>query len=334
MCAMGALPRLAILAAALVLAGPALAAAPPALRPVRLPRDHGAHPGFGVEWWYTTGTVRAAHGDSYFYFATVWAGGPGMVARVNVVDVTRDRVVLAKQYLALSHPAAGQTTLAANGLTIAWRRGPWTVSATVPGAGALRLTLTPLQPAMVHGRHGIIAQGPNGRSDYYSEPRLAARGVLTLGARRLAVSGLGWLDHQWGNFLGDSAAIHWNWFACQFADGRDLMLYQFIDSHDRPSGVQAGTLMLPGGRVVHLTRFTVTPLGHGIRPAGAHAVYPLRWRLRVPAARLVLTLHARARRSFIPMTLVPSFWEGSAAVTSGAPGGCTVESTREPFTGL
>ncbi len=334
MCLMRALTRLVVLSAALLFAGAAVAAAPPTLRPVRLPRDHGAHPAFGVEWWYTTGTVRPVHGDSYFYFATVWSAGPGMVARVNVVDVTRDRVVLAKQYLVLRHPAAGQTRLAVAGMTIAWRHGPWTVSALVPGAGALQLTLTPEQSYLVHGRGGTIAQGPSGRSDYYSAPRLAARGTLTLAGRRLTVSGLGWFDHQWGNFLGDQAAIRWNWFACQFADGRDLMLYQFIDARNRPSGVQAGTLRLAGGRVIHLSRFTVTPLGPGIRPAGARAVYPLRWRLQVPAGGIVLTLHALARRSFIPMTLVPSFWEGSAAMTSGGPGGCIVESTREPFTGL
>ena len=49
---------MAIVAAMLALgAGVALAAAP-ALAPVALPRDHGAHAGFAVEWWYTTGTVH------------------------------------------------------------------------------------------------------------------------------------------------------------------------------------------------------------------------------------------------------------------------------------
>lgn len=260
-----------------------------------------------------------------------------MVARVNVVDLDRDRVVLAHQYLALAHPAIGQTRLPVDGMTMAWRArgrlGRWTIAARTSD-GALRLTLTPAQPYVRHGRHGTIAQGPGGTSDYYSAPRLAARGTLTLGARRLPVTGQGWLDHQWGNFEQSAAAIHWNWFACQFVDGRDLMLYQFIDQRFRPSGVQAGTLVQRNGAVRHLRRFSVTPLGPWVHPSGAHATYPLRWRLQVPAAGLDLRLAARARHQFIGMQFVPSFWEGAAAVSRGGPASCIVESTREPFTGL
>ena len=70
------------------------------------------------------------------------------------------------------------------------------------------------------------------------------------------------------------------------------MLYQFIDPTGRPTGVQSGTF--------------------------------------VPAAHLDITLVARARHQFISNQYLPGFWEGAAAVTSSAAGGCIVESTREP----
>src|SRR5881227_2339563 len=69
------------------------------LQPVQLPRDHGAHAGFSVEWWYTTGHARAVNGRRYFWFATIWAAPQGAVGRVNVVDLGRDKVVLAKQWI-------------------------------------------------------------------------------------------------------------------------------------------------------------------------------------------------------------------------------------------
>jgi hypothetical protein len=50
----------------------------------------------------------------------------------------------------------------------------------------------------------------------------------------------------------------------------------------------------------------------------------------VPAAHLDITIAARARHQFIANQYLPGFWEGAAAITSGTPGGCIVESTREP----
>ena len=323
-----------IVASALICVCGASAAAPatPRVVAVSLPRDHGAHAGFDVEWWYTAGTFAAVGGHPYFWFATVWASGVGMVARVNVVDLRRDRIVLARQYFALTPAAQGQTYLTVGAFTLGWRRGGqlgrWSVAAAT-AAGGLVLRLVPAQPYVLHGTHGIIEQGPGGSSGYYSEPRLAASGVLHLGARKLRVHGLGWLDHQWGNFASDPGALRWNWFACQFDDGRSLMLYQFLDKSYRPTGIAAGTLSSGSGRPTQLSRFSATGLSPFVRPSRSRASYPQRWRLQVPALKLTLTLRSRARHQYIVNQLIPSFWEGAATISSGPPGSCIVESSRE-----
>jgi len=96
-------------ASALVCVSGAAAAAPspPRVRAVSLPRDHGAHAGFETEWWYTAGTLTGARGRSYFWFATAWAAPEGLVARVNVVALRRDRIGLADPYLPARAPAQG-----------------------------------------------------------------------------------------------------------------------------------------------------------------------------------------------------------------------------------
>jgi predicted secreted hydrolase len=328
-------------------AGASSAAAPP-LRPVVLPRDHGSHPGFGVEWWYTTGRLTDIHGGRYFYFATVWSAAPGLVARLNVVDLRHDRIVADREYLNVIPLRRRTTTIRAGGYVMSWRpRGPWGVwslTASAKGGlaslpapapaprGALTLRLVPKQPYVLNGRHGIIRQGP-AQSDYYSAPRLAVAGTLVADGRRLAVHGQGWFDHQWGNFPTDQSSLHWNWFACQLADGRDLMLYQFLTPKELPSGVQGGTLVLRDGRGRHLQRFTITPHRPFLRPPGAQASYPQAWSLSIPAAHLKLSLRSQAANQFIWMAFVPSFWEGAAAITHGPAGSCVVESTREPTKG-
>ena len=318
-----------------VLAGGAVtdAASRPALRPVVLPRDHGAHPAFQVEWWYTAGTVSGPGGRDYFWFGTVWTGMGFKLARVNVVDLRADRVVLSREYVAGGALQPGQTDIQVNGFTLGWQPtgpfGRWTVAAQVPGTGQLELTLTPTHRYVLNGTDGIVQEGRGATSAYYSAPRLAARGVLMLKGRRTSIGGRGWFDHQWGNFAANTASWHWNWFACQLTDGRDLMLYQFISPAGQPTGVQDGTYVPRHGPSTHPKNFTVTPMPPAIRPAGATATYPLGWRLNVPAAHLNLTLSARARHQFIRNQYIPGFWEGASAITSGASGACIVESTRE-----
>jgi predicted secreted hydrolase len=305
----------------------------PRVSPVVLPADHGAHPGFEVEWWYTAGTLTDSNGHEYFWFATVWSGGPGLVARVNVVDLHADRIVLAHEYVTNARSAVGQARLRVGVFRLGWQRtgvlGSWSVEAPT-GSGLLKLSLVPRRPYVLNGRDGIIQQGPGGPSAYYSEPRLAARGVLEeSNGRRITVSGEGWLDHQWGNFIGNVGSLRWNWFGCQFRDGRNLMLYQFLDRHDRPSAYRAGTLITAHNGVKHLVHFTVLAEHPFFRPKGALARYPLRWRLEVPSSGIDITLRALARQQFIANSFVPSFWEGAATVTHGSPGGCIVESSRE-----
>jgi predicted secreted hydrolase len=314
-------------------AGIASASTTPAVQPVVLPADQGAHPAFSVEWWYTAGTFADARGRDYFWFATVWSGAGALLARVNVVDLRADRIVLSREYLSSTPATNGQTQFSVGTFGLGWRPGgawgQWSVDAPGASGGGLQLTLSPRQAYVLNGHDGIIQQGPGGPSAYYSSPRLAARGTLVLNGKKVSVTGQGWLDHQWGNFGSDLAALRWNWFACQFQNGSDLMLYQFLNRDDRPSGDQNGTLVTARGAVKHVSRFAVVPLGPFIRPAGASATYPLRWRLEVPSGRIDITVRSRARHQFITNQFVPSFWEGAASITSGTPGTCIVESSRE-----
>jgi predicted secreted hydrolase len=317
----------------------------PALTPVVLPRDHASHPGFGIEWWYTTGRLTDAHGGRYLYFATVWSAPMGLVARINVVDLRHDRIVADREYVSVRPLSQRVTTIRAGGYVESWhprgRWGVWSITASATGGlaslpapapppqGALSLRLVPEQPYVLHGTRGIVRQGP-APSAYYSAPRLAVTGTVVADGHRLAVHGQGWFDHQWGSFSTDQSSVHWNWFACQLGDGRALMLYQFLSPNEVPTDIHGGTLVLRDGRGRHLRRFTITPHRPFVRPAGAQATYPQAWSLSIPAAHLKLGLRSLAANQFIWMAFVPSFWEGATAITHGPPGSCVVESTREP----
>jgi predicted secreted hydrolase len=153
--------------AALVSAAAAWAASLPVLRPVVLPRDHSAHPAFQVEWWYTAGTVANQRGRDFFWFATVWSGEGFVLARVNVVDLQADRIVLSKEYVAAGALISGQTRIDVDGFGLGWQQrgalGRWAVDAPLPGGGRLWLSLTPVQPYVLNGPHGIVQEGAGSR---------------------------------------------------------------------------------------------------------------------------------------------------------------------------
>src|SRR3954452_17641459 len=108
------------IASLLVWAACAAPAAAGTLQPVKLPRDHGAHAGFSVEWWYATGHASGAHGRRYFWFATIWTAPEGVVGRVNVVALARDKVVLAKEWDRAARISAGARRFDAGGLRLRW----------------------------------------------------------------------------------------------------------------------------------------------------------------------------------------------------------------------
>jgi hypothetical protein len=114
---------------------------PPDVSAVVLPGDHGAHPAFQVEWWYTAGTASDRRGREVFWFATVWVAGGAAVARVNVVDLGRDRVVLAREYSSHEPPAAGVSDVRVDDFRLRCDRlGRWggCLSRPRPVTGALR----------------------------------------------------------------------------------------------------------------------------------------------------------------------------------------------------
>jgi predicted secreted hydrolase len=333
---------LLLVALALTAGGGATAQTTPAapkVAPVVLPRDHGAHPGFGIEWWYSAGLVKDAAGHRYSYFATIWKAGSAGLAHVNLIDLATNKTVLSSDDVS---PAAvigaGPLSVTVGRMSYTWAASPGRFGRFLVHAdtteGAIDLTLAPRRAYVLHGTRGVIQQGRGGPSAYYSATRLAVSVRRRVGGVTKTLSGEGWFDHQWGNFSATPEALHWDWFACRLTDGRDLMLYRFLDTANRPlPQASTGTLVSRTGAVTHLSSFTVTERAPFVSTPALGATYPLGWRLQVPRAGLDLTLKTLATKQFISITGAGTIWEGAARTVRGAPGLCYVEDSRNVSAG-
>jgi predicted secreted hydrolase len=158
---------------------------------------------------------------------------------------------------------------------------------------------------------------------YRSCPRLSAEGHVD----GRPVRGEVWFEQQWG-MLGQTIVeengrlrlVGWNWFAVNFDDGNDLLLYQ---RRDMASGevVDDFAVFFEEG-LWRLVRGEFMTKSDAIRKAPKSGIsFPRHWRLE--SAQLDLVLDVEAEHEMAEVSILGPFhtlWEGSARV-SGKQGG-------------
>src|SRR5205814_9632437 len=125
----------------------------------------------------------------------------------------------------------------------------------------------------------------------YALTRLATRGTLTLDGPPMPVTGLSWMDHEFGsNQLGPQQA-GWDWFSLQLDDRRELMLYLMRRKDGSVEPVSSGTLVQADGSWKHLNLpdFQVRAAGRWHSPHTG-GDYPSGWSVRIPAEGIDLTV--------------------------------------------
>lgn len=265
----------------------------PTPEPVVFPRDAGTHDVL-TEWWYYTGHLWTADGRRYGFEFVVFQGQrmgypTGYAAHFAVTDVAAQSFYWAERTDVRRRPTGGPPlTLAVADWTLDIGLGEDRIRAAMPGY-VLDLALRDAKPPVLHDGDGFFSWAPQTGSYYYSRTRLEAKGILTTGSEQLQVSGIAWMDHQWGDFLLTGRG-GWNWFALQSDDGRELMLW---NTHDGMGRIVfgAGTYVAPDGSATMLDgdHVIVTPTGTWTSPHTG-ATYPSGWVIALPALGVRLTV--------------------------------------------
>ncbi len=312
------------------------------------PRDHAAHDGFASEWWYYTGHLRAADGRRFGYELTFfrvgmrpgatvqhrgasrWHGNELYPAHFALTDAQGGAFYYAERF---ARDALGAGFASTQRLEV--RAAGWTLTGPAPfrlhaaadlgaalGDVALDLTETAEKPPAVHGHDGISRKGDCAfcASHYYSLTRLRTAGTLVVHGARLAVTGLSWMDHEFGSDELLPNQRGWDWFSIQLDDRRDVMLYLLRRRDGSIVPESSGSLVDRRGGVTYLSRsaFSVEAAGTWTSPHTT-AVYPSGWRVRVPAAGIDLTLApVLADQELAGLTGGVTYWEGAVDVRDPA----------------
>ena len=277
----------------------------------------------------TEANARTEAGAAAASEPSAWDLDQVWLAHFTVTDTFEERFLVAERVNrsgpGLAGADAGQRRIWNGNWSVEWRPGGagrpiQTLTATHPDA-ALRLTLEPRKPVVVHGRDGVsrkVAGDPRAVSHYLSFTRLAAAGTIALAGEELAVSGLAWMDHEFFSDYPMEDKVGWDWMSIQLDDGTDLMLFGLRDAAGRHGPDVTGTLVDPdgGARRVRWGGAALRP-GRRWRSGATGAEYPVEWRVAVPDLDLRLDLRPRidGQEVFAERGLLPPYWEGAILVS-------------------
>ena len=336
--------------------GPTPSARPADPQPIVFPRDDGPHDRL-TEWWYYTGHLRGAGGRTFGFedvvfraerggFPVTWASHLALTdeeghqfhyAQRSEIGPQVDHSPLdgsgAPVGFAFSIAGFDPTTSAPPAGT------PWTMGgslghdvlhASATGqevlgdpvdAFGLDLRLAQSTPPALHDGDGYVSFDAAGGSYYYSRTAMTAQGSVTLGDETLQVTGDGWFDHQWGDFISVGGG-GWDWFAINLDDGTDVTL-SLVRAADGSYPLVYGTLVDAAGATRHLDRdaFTVDVTEHWTSPKTG-ATYPAGWTVRLPGEGLEVRLAPTVAQQELDTRASTGvvYWEGSQQVTATSDG--------------
>jgi predicted secreted hydrolase len=318
------------------------------------PRDHWAHRGYHMEWWYFTGHIEAVNepGRLFGYQFTVFR-----------IGLTPDRSALAPEWAptdllmghaAISDPSTKEHRFAdliyrENAMLcgfrdppdeiIAWSIAPqgtsgcWLLRWNGEGfdfemkddehAMAFRLSTRPSKPLVFQGSNGYVRKGggKTAASQYYSFTRLLTKGTLTLDGKTWKMRGTSWMDKEFGSSQLTEQQVGWDWFSMQLDDGRDLMLY-LLRRKDGTVDYCNGTLVEADGRAHYLkvSEWSVRPTDFWTSTV-TKVMYPMRWTVDLPAEGFCFEIvpEFTGQENVSRIELSPSYWEGGVHVLG--PGG-------------
>lgn len=315
--------------------------------PWSFPADHGPHPEFQTEWWYYTGNLADPDGRRFGYQFTVfrraitptavesgseWRTNQLYMAHMTITDAEGLRFFQDQRF---SRGAAGLAGATADPRYRVWLED-WQVQALDDAALSTRVTaaaegfavdlqLEQIKPPALQGNAGLSAKSddPGNASYYYSLSRLSTQGTLRIGAEEFQVSGLSWMDHEFGTSALGSNAQGWDWFGLHLDDGRDLMVgrIRLVDGGYEPAF--GGLLIEADGETRYLSSadFTIEALRTWISPHTG-AVYPAGWRIVLqPDGSELLNIVVEplvADQELIEGAIV--YWEGAVEVSGDASG--------------
>lgn len=278
-------------------------------RALSLAEDEWVHRGALHEWWYLNSHLEDAKGRR---FGAVAAFFPDYVL-FGLADKTARSMVQSRVVRGAALDSSGSGV----------RFGQsFLVGAGRPGAYSLRwaseevsmeMSLDSEKGPLLVGGEGKIREGLLGDSWYYSLTSLAAKGTLRVGGDTTPVSGIAWIDRQWGRWE-DLGIAGWEWFSLQLSNGSEVLATQIYSPVNGRPCTNVLSVKRKDSTEVHSTSLSVRRLESLTSPSSG-STYGKRWAIVSPGV-----LSAEVEVDFDGQEFHRGFWEGSCTARGSLEG--------------
>ncbi|MEM8486670.1 MAG: lipocalin-like domain-containing protein [Bacteroidota bacterium] len=312
--------------------------------PIQFPADHGAHPGYKLEWWYYTGNLQTQEGRRFGYQFTIfrnalappdsgeaedgsaWRTKQLYFAHFALSDIDNQKFYAFERFSRGAAGLAGATPAPFRVWLDDWEATqigdempPMRVRAAEDGV-AIDFTMDLVKPIVLQGDAGYSVKGTGygNASYYYSMTRMDTRGTVAINGTEHAVEGLSWMDREWSTSLLRADQVGWDWFSFHLGDGRDVMYFNVRNTTADVAPYAHGVVVGPTGdkRLLEPDNVTLTVLDTWESKHGG--VYPSQWRLQIPAEGLDLEITPFMNDQ--ELDLAVRYWEGAVRVEGTAGG--------------
>jgi len=178
----------------------------------------------------------------------------------------------------------------------------------------IQIKLTPLEKVI----HLNDYEVPSLESTFYNTyPRMKLSGK----ANSTPITGVAWMDHQWGDFNNwflskkkKKKYLGWDWIGINLNDGSDIIITTHQDM-EKNEIIERGVFYKPKDSDPKiLENIIMNPTGFWKSPR-THALYPINWNICIPELEIELDFSPFLEEQEIPFFgVIRAIWEGAGQV--------------------
>ena len=305
---------------------------------ISFPADEGRHNAEPIEWWYTSGHLTATiSGKTYSFMLTYFYYPASVFDGFRILNITDDATGKFYQdtkpvnYTSLSTDHLNIHALVYQGAAETWSNKMDANNKLIPfeyaikassATTGLNLDCTSLKRPLILGDDGYLEQGLSNYTYYYSLTGNAVSGKLTLDGNTEDVTGMSWIDRQYGNF-NPLTGEKYEWFHLQLSDGMDLNLWNIFTTFNTiPDNKKYRILTgyINETSQYNTSDFKIERLAYNWMPDSAMC-YSSKWRLTSAENKIDVTITTKNDNTEVQWPF--RFFEGATTV-SGTVNGIAV----------
>jgi len=298
-------------------------------KPIKFPEDESAHD-YIVEWWYFNGHLKDALGNGYSFMNCLFRVDVKKVkipflstiplktsyfSHSLISDLKQKRFFhRIAPFSVISDDSFSKPLLYINYINPEIKNGY--INCVIEKIDELKyhlknedidLILTSVKKPLLEGGKGYLDLHSK-TTYYYSLTNLKTEGCIKIKDKWVDVTGKSWMDHQWAD--ASYSKDRWDWFSVQLDDDTEMVCCAYDDGKVK---TYFADISYSDKRQEHYKEVEITSLNERWTSPKSKAIYPLAWRIKIPAKNINLNLTAKIESQEMLFGSI-NYWEGPLRV--------------------